>query len=230
MTLTQQHSGRLPRRAGSTRVAVACLSIAVAGSLCVGALADAATEADGLAAVDPTVTKDFIGFRTVRLTDLARTVTFLGEVPVLAVLTVVAALLLWRATKRLRRPLLLLTAMAGATFLTFCLKLVVARHRPPAADMLGSIDTSYSFPSGHTLHSTVFLFTLAGLLWTSRARLTWRLGGAAIAVVLSAGIGATRIYLGYHWATDVLAGWLVAAVWLSLIVAGVHLARKLQWL
>lgn len=229
MTLTQQHREHLPRWTGSGRLTAVGLSIAVAGSLAVGALADAATEADGLTAADPTVSKDFIGFRTVQLTDLARALTFLGDIPVLAALTVAAALLLWRSTKRLWEPVLLLTAMAGAAALTLSMKLLVARHRPPAADMLGSVDTSYSFPSGHTLHSTVFLCTLAGLLWTSDARLRWRLSGAVTAVVLSVGIGVSRIYLGYHWATDVLAGWLVAAVWLSLIVAALHPTRRLQW-
>ena len=59
-----------------------------------------------------------------------------------------------------------------------------------------------------------------------RVGLAWRIAGTAIAVLLSGGIGLSRIYLGYHWATDILAGWLLAATWLSLVATGAYYTRR----
>ena len=196
--------------------------------MAVAGLADSASESDGLAAHDLDFTQDVVGLRTVRLTDVARTLTFLGDVPVLVVLTLIAAVLLWRVTRSLRPAVLLSVAMAGSGALTYGVKLLVGRPRPGAVYTLGSADTTYSFPSGHTLNSAVFLLMLAALLW--RAGIGWRIAGTAVAVLLSVGIGASRIYLGYHWATDVLAGWLLAATWLSLVATGAYLTRDLgRW-
>lgn len=207
---------------------VAGLLIATAGSVGVAVLADSARENDGWAGYDLGFTKHLVGIRTLELTDLARALTFLGDVPVLCLLTVFTALLLWRVTKRLRPSVLLLAAVAGSGALTYAVKLLVARHRPGPSYLLGSIDTSYSFPSGHTLDSTAFLLTLAGLLWMSGARLVLRIVGGLIAVLLSVGIGLSRLYLGYHWATDVLAGWLLAITWLSVLATCAYLTRDLR--
>ncbi|MFC5268076.1 phosphatase PAP2 family protein [Kribbella qitaiheensis] len=204
------------------------MAIAVAGTIGTAMLADSATEKDGWAGYDLGLTKHLVGMRTFELTDLARALTFLGDVPVVCLLTVFTASLLWRVTKHLRPSVLLLTAIAGSGALTYAMKLLVARQRPGPSYVLGSIDTSYSFPSGHTLDSTAFLLTLAGLLWMSGARLMLRIGGGLIAVLLSVGIGLSRLYLGYHWATDVLAGWLLAITWLSVLATCAHLTRGLR--
>jgi undecaprenyl-diphosphatase len=212
----------------TVRGLIARLLIAAAGIAAVATLADSARETDGLAGYDLGFAKDLVRVRTVQLTDLARALTFVGDVPVLLLLTLTAAVLLWRSTGRLRPAALLLVAMAGSGALTYGVKLLVGRHRPGIAFVLGSVDTSYSFPSGHTLNSAVFLMTLAGLLWMSRAGLPWRIAGGLTALLLSAGIGVSRIYLGYHWATDVLAGWLIAVTWLSLLASGAYVTRDLQ--
>ncbi|HET6984987.1 MAG TPA: phosphatase PAP2 family protein [Kribbella sp.] len=202
------------------------LVVAAGGTAAVAGLADSVRESNGLAAYDVDFTSDVVRLRSVQLTDVARTLTFLGDVPVLVLLTLIAAVVLWRTTKSLRPPVLLLVAMAGSAALTYGIKLLVERQRPGVSYVLGSVDTTYSFPSGHTLNSAVFLLTLTGLLWMSRAGLGWRIAGTAIAVLLSVGIGASRIYLGYHWATDVLGGWLLAATWLSVVATGAYLTRR----
>jgi undecaprenyl-diphosphatase len=201
------------------------LVIAAAGIVAIAGLADSVRESNGLAADDPGVANDVLGLRTVQLTDVARALTFLGDVPVLMVFTLIAAAVLWRMTRSRRPVVLLLVAMAGAAVLTYGVKLLVERPRPGVTYVLGAVDTSYSFPSGHTLNSAVFFLTLAGLLWMLRAGLVWRIAGTAVAVLLSVGIGLSRLYLGYHWATDVLAGWLLAATWLSLVATGAYFTR-----
>ena len=201
------------------------LVIAAGGIAAIAVLADAARESNGLASDDPALANDVLGLRTVQLTDVARALTFLGDVPVLMVFTLIAALVLWRVTKSRRPAVVLLVAMAGSAALTYGVKLLVERPRPGVGYVLGAVDTTYSFPSGHTLNSAVFFLTLAGLLWMLRAGLVWRITGTAVAVLLSVGIGLSRIYLGYHWATDVLAAWLLAATWLSLVATGAYFAR-----
>ncbi|MEV5967569.1 phosphatase PAP2 family protein [Kribbella sp. NPDC051952] len=69
---------------------------------------------------------------------------------------------------------------------------------------------------------------MAGLLWQSSASRLTKLIGTAVALVMSLAIGLSRIYLGYHWATDVLAGWTVAVTWLCLLATGLHVIRSTQ--
>jgi membrane-associated phospholipid phosphatase len=104
--------------------------------------------------------------------------------------------------------------MASSAFLTVTIKLVFGRHRPGAVDRLGALDTSYSFPSGHTLNSAVLL-GLVCLLLLPLARPPVRRAVIVVSVLLAASIGGSRVYLGYHWTTDVIASWLLAIVLLA---------------
>ncbi|MEU0093255.1 phosphatase PAP2 family protein [Kribbella sp. NPDC006257] len=200
--------------------------VAVTGTLGVIALADSATESDGLAALDPQLTTDVLGVRTAPLTAVARALTFAADVPVLSVLILLVAVLLWRRTRAWRAPGLLLIAMTGSAALTYGLKLIVERHRPGILYVLGPVDTSYAFPSGHTLNSAVFFGVLAMLTCAGLRSRRARIGVVAIAVLFSLGIGASRWYLGYHWATDVLAGWLIAISWLAVVGTGAWVFRR----
>ena len=211
---------------GRYSVPLAGALLAVSGTLGAIALADSATESDGLAAFDPELTTDVLGIRTGPLTALARGLTFIADVPVLSVLILLVAVLLWRRTRTWRAPGLLLIAMTGSAALTYGLKLIVERHRPGVAYVLGPVDTSYGFPSGHTLNSAVFFGVLAMVVCSGLGSRLARVGVVLLAVVLSAGIGASRLYLGYHWATDILAGWLIAVSWLAVVGTGAWIFRR----
>jgi len=186
-------------------------------------LADAAVEGDGLAGFDPSVTRSFIERRTPQLSTAAQALTFIGNVPVLTALTITAAALLRTLTRRWKPAVILSVGMIGAATLTYSLKVLIGRHRPDAEQVLGTVNHGFSFPSGHALSSAVFFLLLAGMLWYSRAARSIKIAGTTVAIGLSIGIGLSRIYLGYHWATDVLAGWTMALTWLSVLATTIHL-------
>jgi membrane-associated phospholipid phosphatase len=225
MTLTHERSTRPLRHRFAVPVAGGVVT--VAGTLGVIGLADAATESDGLAAFDPDFTSDAVSVRTTPLTAVAHLLTFLGDVPVLIVLMLIAAALLWRWTHTLRAPFLLLFAMAGSAALTYGIKALVERKRPGITFVLGPVDNGFAFPSGHTLNSTVFWGMVAGLVWAGLRSTLARIAVASAALLLSIGIGLSRVYLGYHWATDVLAGWTIAVTWLAVVVTIAYLTRRL---
>jgi undecaprenyl-diphosphatase len=80
--------------------------------------------------------------------------------------------------------------------------------------------SSWAFPSGHATQS---LSTFAAVALVATVFLqSARRPALAIAAVLAAGVGCSRVYLGVHWATDVLAGWLAAACWVSLVARIAH--------
>ena len=171
----------------------------------------------GLASsLDPQVAADVLGARTSLLTHLARWLTFAGSEAVVGSL----ALLLVVVLLERRGPFfagIAATAVAVSAALTVGVKLTVSRDRPGAADRLGAADGSYSFPSGHTLNSAVLLglvvVLLVPLLHDRRARIC----ATSAALLLALGIGASRVYLGYHWTSDVLASWLIALSLLTLV-------------
>ena len=189
--------------------------VAALAAAAVVALADAAGERDGPSRLDPVTAADVLRIRTPALTGLAHAFTFLGSevvVGFLAVLTLVTLLARGRFTK----ATLFAIGIGGSAFLTVAVKLLVARPRPGAVDRLGALDTTYSFPSGHTLNSTVFLALLVWLLWPA-AKPAGRIALVAVGTVLAVGVAASRVYLGYHWLTDVVASGLVALAWLSFV-------------
>ena len=201
--------GRVP---GTTRVLAGVVVLATWG---VSWLADAAHEHDGPSRLDPVAAADVLRIRTPTLTELAHALTLAGSEVVVGAVAAVA--LLWLVVRREPgRAAVVVIAIGGSAFLTVAVKLLVGRHRPGAVDRLGALDTSYSFPSGHTLNSVVLLAVVVWLLWPVASRLA-RGGLVAAAGVLAVGIGASRLYLGYHWLTDVIASGLVAVAWLSVV-------------
>lgn len=147
----------------------------------------------------------------------AEVLTWLGAPGVLALFSGVATLILFRAGRR-SDAVLLLVVMAGSIVLENGLKFAIQRPRP--TPFIGTNPDTYSFPSGHALFSFCFYGTLATVLGrTGAGAIAWPAAGVLVAV-----IGGTRIYLGVHYPTDVIAGYLAAAAWFCAV-----LAAKPRW-
>jgi undecaprenyl-diphosphatase len=138
-------------------------------------------------------------------------ITALGGFGVLALVTLMAIgyLLMFR---KWGSALMVLAATLGGTAISEGLKVGFARPRPDLVAHAVDV-TSMSFPSGHAMLSAVTYLTLGALLARTQERRRARgyILGAAVLVTLL--IGASRIYLGVHWPTDVLAGWCLGAAW-----------------
>ena len=193
-------------------------AVAFAATMTVGLLLDGVRENADLAAYDPAVAAAFDDARRPWLTAFAQAATFLGSAPWLVALVIVALIAVGVIRHDWRSALAIASAMASATLLTVVLKTVVGRPRPPAGTMLGTVDLSPAFPSGHTLNATVF-YGLVGLIAIRRPG-RWALTYVIAAWLTLIGvIGLSRVYLGYHWMTDVMAGWLTGVAVLAVTIA-----------
>ncbi|HSF97792.1 MAG TPA: phosphatase PAP2 family protein, partial [Ornithinibacter sp.] len=92
--------------------------------------------------------------------------------------------------------------------------------RPPVIFAVPPLETSPSFPSGHTLNATVVLGLAAYLVMLGRRHLRSKLLVVSGVVVFVAAMGLSRVWLGHHWLTDVMAGWFVGLAWLAAVITG----------
>ncbi len=150
----------------------------------------------------PAVTRFMTGF------------SFLGSVAVVAALCVLA-ICAFLYFGQARTATLLAVTMAGMAALDVALKLAFHRHRPVA--YFGPTPASYSFPSGHAMGSICFYGVLAAILAAHARgkRAKWYIWTGA--VVLIGMIGYSRIYLGVHYPSDVIAGYCAGAVWVGAV-------------
>ena len=155
-------------------------------------------------------------------------VSALGSPPIMAAIGAGGALLLL-----VRRRWVTLTAwvgaFGGAGLLTLVLKNLIQRPRPVDATTF-LYGMSFSFPSGHALGSLVgygMLAYLIGSMWIESTKERVRLGIATAVLVLA--IGISRLYLGVHYFSDVVAGYAVGILWLSVCISGLQMAQR-RWL
>jgi undecaprenyl-diphosphatase len=143
--------------------------------------------------------------------EVARDITALGSAVVLTLVTaiVVGGLLLRRRT---RTAFLVLAATAGGYALSSTLKDIFGRGRPDVVPHLVE-EVSLSFPSGHSMVGSAFYLTLGVLLAQTVARRREKLYFVAAALFFSFLIGLSRVYLGVHYPTDVVAGWAAGTAW-----------------
>jgi undecaprenyl-diphosphatase len=155
--------------------------------------------------------------RTPALDQVMLVITFLGNAQTIVVLAAVAVIVALVAGRGRDAVLLLLALIASALFFN-ALKLLVARPRPPLEDAR-LVQGGFSFPSGHSTLAATFYGTLAYLLIRGLRHEGMKVLVGVGAGLLILAIGVSRIYLGVHYPSDVLAGWAAGALWLALVVA-----------
>jgi membrane-associated phospholipid phosphatase len=210
------------RRIGSRGTLVAILAIGIVAvfvlAFLVARVYDAVTEHDGIAGLDLPALQAAKTLRSPVLNGIASTIAYgFGPVgmPILALL----ACVLLALRRRSWTPVILVAAAGiGSLLMTIAGKDIIQRHRPRRIDAIPPFETSPSFPSGHTLNATVIVGIVAYLLILRQHSRIARTLTIVCAVVIAVVTGLTRILLGAHWFTDVLAGWLLGAAWLALVI------------
>lgn len=202
---------RAGRVVGAYRCGMAAIRASLVGLLALVA-AGLTVTLGGLVGLDTSVRDWLVERRSPALTAVLTAFTTLGSSVVLVSLTFSVTVFL-ATTRRRAEAGLVAGATAGALILWPLLKNLIERARPADAHLVQV--SSWAYPSGHSLASIV-VFGVLGVLGYRRARTrAARVTIAVTAAVLVAAVGVSRVYLGVHWPTDVLAGWLFGAVWLS---------------
>ena len=118
-----------------------------------------------------------------------------------------------------------IATLAGSAFFVFVLKLAFHQVRPHVFTPL-VLESNFSFPSGHALMSFTFWGFLAWYLVSRDHKQVWRWLLATVFLSIAAAVGLSRLYLGVHWPTDVIAGALIAFFWIAVCTAGYHWAQR----
>ena len=143
-----------------------------------------------------------------------RDITALGSASVLILITAGVVLYLLMTGRR-SAALLVFVSVAGGQVLSSLLKLGIDRPRPELVSHLAEVYTM-SFPSGHAMLSAVTYLTLGALLARIEKRRATKIYVLSVAVLITVLVGASRVYLGVHWPSDVLAGWCAGFAWAML--------------
>lgn len=200
-------------------VLVVALGVSLGATVLAGEVYESVRDGDDLALLDQPVLNWVLG---VRAPGLDAGIAFFSNIggPVLQpiIVGVVVLFVCWRW--RSRTPLVLtVVAVGGSLLMTLVGKDLVGRARPPLAAAIPPFEQSASFPSGHTLNATVVAGILGYLMlhWSrSRGlRILW----LVLMVMYAVAMGLSRVYLGHHWLTDVIVGWLLGFAWVLVVIA-----------
>lgn len=200
------------------------MTIATALFVAQAAVVDMVADAGGPGPLDTHVWAWFVDHRSSGVTFLMKAVSLLGDTPEIASMAIAGAGLLWWARHRVE-AVVVLAAAEGASLLVNGFKSLYDRPRPPVAERL-TIETNASLPSGHAVYSVVVIGVLTAAVVLVVRRVVVQELAIAAAVVTVATIGVSRLYLGAHWATDVLTGWLLGGAWLALCVTFLCVVRS----
>jgi len=224
---------RFVRVARQEVVAVAGLLVIAAGVLTFLRLADTVEQGGGkgydwrlLQAMRPYAEDPTRPWGPWWLHEAAVDITSLGGISVLGLFALIALGLLLMLGKRLS-AVILIVGLVGSVMLSEGLKAVFDRVRPP--DIYQAVDTlNASFPSGHALLATTFYLSVGVMLtraFPHRHLKAYAMGAAILIALL---IGVTRVYLGAHWASDVLGGWSVGAAFAMVLWLFAYVVERRQ--
>lgn len=196
------------------------LVLVLVGSLGFVVMLDSVIEQDDFTRLDEPVLSLLVGLRGPTRTAFFTAVTVLSGPVVLPIAIAVVALVWGLRAHEVWRPALLAGAVAFASLTSLVIKAEVARPRPPLdAQHIPGAESTFSFPSGHTIGTATLCLVGGYLLWSRRRTRASLLWWAGISVAATGAVGLSRLYLGYHFVTDVLAASALAVAVLGVVVA-----------
>lgn len=161
----------------------------------------------GLARLDSSVSAGIRSLQMPALTTVAIWITTIGNTVTMLFLVPLTALVLWLLGRHSGAILLVIT-VAGGHLLGSLIQLLVQRARPVGVGLI-ALPTTYGFPSGHALATSIYFGTLTFIVLGEVRNPALRYSLVALFGFLAVAIGMSRVYLGVHYLGDVLAGWLL---------------------
>lgn len=186
-------------------------------------IAEDFADSPAVLAFDTGVTNAVVAWRAPTTTLLMRGVTTTGGTLIVTVLTTALVITLWR--RRHAFAVSAVVAIAGGALMANLMKDKFGRVRPSAENALVALPISLSFPSGHSMGSACLAGVLIYLTLRSAMGPTSKIAIAAGLVLWAFAVGLSRVYLGVHWPSDVVASWLLGMGWLALLI-GYSEARR----
>jgi len=194
------------------------LAVALSLALAFGEVYESVTEADGVAGLDHPVLDAAKTVRSPALDVAITAYTNIGGTVGMPIIAVVIMIFLATRRKSWTPVILMLAAGLGSLLITVLGKPLFGRTRPDLADAIPPYEHSPSFPSGHSLNSLVIAGIVAYLVILRLKTLRARVITGALAAAFAITMGLSRVYLGHHWLTDVLAAWAIGISWLALVI------------
>ncbi len=152
--------------------------------------------------------------------ELLLAITHVHSTVAISCYAIVAGIVLARQ-QRWRSVVTVIVTVAGGLVLNVLMKLAFQRQRPSFDDPLLTLDT-YSFPSGHVAGSTLFYGLCVAWVYRRTPELRWRLAALAVATVALVLVGLSRMVLGVHYLSDVVAAFAEGVAWLALCLSALH--------
>lgn len=193
--------------------------VTAAGLLLVGPL-----EAGRVVHWDLDVAHWFVDQRTASLNTLAEAGTWLAETITVPVVLLIAVVVSWRVSTNVAAPVFLVVTVGGEKLIYLISSLLVGRDRPPVPTV-GTTYATSSFPSGHVA-SAITLYGSIALLIALRRSSSVRAVLLAIVALIALVVAVCRMYCGFHYVSDCVAGALVGAVWLGVVYQAVLLPSE----
>ncbi|MDD3363572.1 MAG: phosphatase PAP2 family protein [Syntrophomonas sp.] len=175
---------------------------------------------------DQAIISGFTSIRNPLITEIMKLITAMGSPIIMIIIALISVYFLFIVKKHSWDAGMLIIALTGATIMDWILKLAFHRHRPLPPGLVPA--SGYSFPSGHAMVSFVFYGMLIYLLLINFNRSKCTYLSTFFLALLVLAIGISRIYLGVHYPSDVIAGYAAGGFWLTGCIMGLHTVRHLN--
>ncbi|MGV1005911.1 MAG: phosphatase PAP2 family protein [Candidatus Nanopelagicales bacterium] len=180
------------------------------------------------AGLDQWALETSVSHRSPARESLVTAFTHLGSTAGMTVIATALALLAARVWRSWTPVLLMSVTAVGSVGLTVAGKDLFGRARPPVEMAVPPLERSPSFPSGHTLNATALIGMAACLFVLAIQRRRAQVGVICAAIAFVVAMGLSRVYLGHHWLTDVIAAWLLGLALLATVIAARRIGLSLR--